>query len=82
MRILLTGSDGYIGAVLAPILIGEGHEVVGLDTGFYRGGWLFHDPAVAAFPKTISKDIRDVTQSDLEGFDAIVHLAELSNETR
>ena len=41
MRLFVTGTDGYIGSVLAPRLIAEGHEVTGFDTGFYRGGWLF-----------------------------------------
>ena len=43
MRVLLTGADGYIGAIMGPKLIEAGHDVVGLDTGFYRRGWLFDD---------------------------------------
>ena len=43
MRVFLTGADGYIGAIMGPKLIEAGHEVVGLDTGFYRRGWLFDD---------------------------------------
>lgn len=78
MKILVTGSDGYIGALAAPHLMGAGHEVVGLDTGFYRQGWLFETQAPR--PATLTMDIRDVTARDLEGFDAVVHMAELSND--
>ncbi|ACA19299.1 NAD-dependent epimerase/dehydratase [Methylobacterium sp. 4-46] len=78
MRILYTGSDGYIGAVLGPKLLESGHDVVGLDSGFYRRGWLFDDGRTR--PMVISKDTRHVTVADLTGFDAVVHLAELSND--
>lgn len=81
MRIFVTGVDGYIGCVLVPRLVSEGHEVVGLDTGFYRDGWLYSDPAhfpVAA--TTLCKDLRTIESQDLRGFDAVVHLAELSND--
>ncbi len=81
MRILLTGCDGYIGVRLAPILLAEGFEVVGLDTGYYRDGWLYtsrsEQPRTVA---TLNKDIRQVKPADLEGCDAVVHLAELSND--
>ncbi|MGB5547666.1 MAG: NAD(P)-dependent oxidoreductase, partial [Polyangiales bacterium] len=81
MRILLTGLDGYIGSLLAPVLMDAGHEVVGLDTGFYRDGWLYSDPKRwARSPKTLCKDLRSVSAADVEGMDAIVHLAELSND--
>jgi len=81
MRVLVTGVEGYIGVLLAPILMGRGHDVVGLDTGFYRDGWLFSDSQrMPIFPPLISKDLRKVTENDLEGFDAVVHLAELSND--
>jgi nucleoside-diphosphate-sugar epimerase len=56
----------------------RGHEVVGIDTGFYRDGWLYN--AVKQSPRWIRKDIRDITEKDLEGFDAVAHLAELSND--
>lgn len=78
MKVLVTGVDGYIGAVLAPVLRERGHAVVGLDTGFYRDGLLFdgiETPLVY-----ISKDIRDATDEDLTGVEAVVHLAELSND--
>jgi nucleoside-diphosphate-sugar epimerase len=77
MRVLLTGHHGYIGAVLAPMLVQEGHEVVGLDSDLFLactyGEWRERVPS-------IRKDIRDVEPPDLEGFDAILHLAGLSND--
>ncbi len=79
MKILITGVDGYIGSVLAPYLKQRGHAVTGLDTGFYRDGWLYGEPAFDQFP-SVSKDLRRVTESDLEGFEAVIHLAELSND--
>ena len=78
MKILVTGIDGYIGSLLGSVLLERGHEVVGIDTGFYRDGWLFN--AVKKSPLWISKDIRNITEKDLEGFEAVVHLAELSND--
>ncbi len=78
MRILVTGADGYIGAMLTPLLLERGHQAVGLDAGFYRDGWLYEDGRRR--PETITKDIRDLTAADLVRFDAIVHLAELSND--
>jgi nucleoside-diphosphate-sugar epimerase len=81
MRLFLTGVEGYIGALLAPLLIARGHAVTGLDTGFYRDGWLYSDnKTFPTFPHLINKDLRNVCENDLEGFDAIVHLAELSND--
>jgi nucleoside-diphosphate-sugar epimerase len=81
MKILVTGTDGYIGARLAPLLLARGHEVTGLDTGFYRDGCLYMDPiAMPSHPRTYCKDLRRITAADLEGFDGIVHLAELSND--
>jgi nucleoside-diphosphate-sugar epimerase len=59
-------------------LIERGHDVVGLDTGFYRSGWLFEDRR--SRPAVVTKDIRDIQPDDLRGFDAVVHLAELSND--
>ena len=79
MKVLVTGTDGYIGALLAPLLLERGHDVVGLDTGFYRDGWLYHS-GVRKFPPCISKDLRQITEEDLKGFEAVVHLAELSND--
>jgi nucleoside-diphosphate-sugar epimerase len=79
MNILITGSEGYIGSVLSAYLIERDHTVTGLDTGYYREGWLFH-PQYPKSAACISKDIRRITEEDLVSFDAIVHLAELSND--
>jgi nucleoside-diphosphate-sugar epimerase/SAM-dependent methyltransferase len=79
MRVLVTGHRGYIGTILTPMLDAAGHEVVGLDSDLYDrctfapGGEM---PQVT----TILKDIRDVEVSDLRGFDAVLHLAALSND--
>jgi len=81
MKIFVTGVEGYIGVLLAPLLMEKGHEVVGLDTGYYRDGWLFSDKnLVPTMPLMINKDLRHITQEDLDGCDAVVHLAELSND--
>jgi nucleoside-diphosphate-sugar epimerase len=81
VRVFVTGVYGYIGAVLAPYLLARGHTVVGLDTGYYRDGWLYSDnKRFAASPLTLNKDLRAVAVPDLEGCDAVVHLAELSND--
>jgi len=81
MKVFVTGTDGYIGTRLAPLLVSDGHEVVGADTGFYRDGNLFTAPGVySILPTQINKDIRRITEKDLQGFDAVVHLAELSND--
>ena len=81
MKILITGTDGYIGCLLAQLLADDGHDVTGLDTGYYRDGWLYNnsqDPVT--LPRTIAADLRTVTAEQLQGFDAVVHLAELSND--
>ncbi|HET6266704.1 MAG TPA: SDR family oxidoreductase [Acidobacteriota bacterium] len=77
MRVLVTGHLGYIGTVMAPILIEAGHDVVGLDSDFYDGCTFGED-----FQKipSLQKDIRDVAHQDLKGFDAVIHLAALSND--
>ena len=81
MRLFVTGTEGYIGSRLVPLLAMGGHEVVGLDTGYYMDGWLYHDPRQRAFsPYTHLKDLRHIQASDLQGIDGIVHLAELSND--
>jgi nucleoside-diphosphate-sugar epimerase len=77
MRVLLTGHKGYIGAVAAPLLSAAGHDVVGMDTDLFAGcEFGIPAPDIAE----ICKDIRDLTKKDLEGFDAVVHLAALSND--
>lgn len=78
MKILVTGTEGYLGSLLAPALIEQGHEVIGLDTGYYKVGWLYNTNSIT--PKTLNKDLRRVTREDLEGIEAIVHMAELSND--
>lgn len=81
MKVFVTGVNGYIGAVLAPYLMERGLDVVGLDTGYYRDGWLYSDDArLPRSPLTINKDLRAITKQDMEGCDAVVHLAELSND--
>jgi nucleoside-diphosphate-sugar epimerase len=81
MKILVTGSDGYIGTRLVPRLLNLGHEVTGFDTGFYRDGWLFTEQKSARrLPFTINGDLRNITSADVAGHDAVVHLAELSND--
>lgn len=77
MRVLLTGHKGYIGAVAAPMLLDSGHEVTGLDTDLYRS--CDFGTGIVDIPEVI-KDLRDITVSDLSGFDAVVHLAALSND--
>jgi nucleoside-diphosphate-sugar epimerase len=78
MRILITGSDGYLGSLLGPTLMRKGHEVVGLDTGYYKERSLYRSGD--SVPKTAVEDIRRIEKSYLEGFDALVHMAELSND--
>jgi nucleoside-diphosphate-sugar epimerase len=78
MKILVTGTEGYLGSLLAPLLIEQGHEVIGVDTGYYKVGWLYNGTATTA--KTLNKDIRHITAEDLQGIEAVVHMAELSND--
>ncbi len=77
MKVLLTGHRGYIGTILSPMLTAAGHEVHGLDSDLFRRCTFGEMPA--EIPETI-KDIRDVDISDVEGFDAVLHLAGLSND--
>ena len=74
MRVLVTGSNGYIGSVLMPMLPEEGHDVRGFDSDLY--GECTYGPGFPDFPFT-RKDIRDIELRDLEGYDAVIHLAAL-----
>ncbi len=76
-KILVTGHRGYIGAVLLPKLLAEGYQVSGIDCGFYEGSYYLGQ--IAVVDEQI-KDIRDLTEDDLSGFDAVIHLAGLSND--
>lgn len=77
LKVLVTGSNGYIGPVMVKTLVAEGHEVVGTDTDYFANSYLLGDlPSVKQF----TCDIRDVSAAMLEGFDAVVHLAALSND--
>lgn len=78
MKIVVTGNEGYLGALLAPVLLQRGHEVTGIDTGYYKSGYLYN--AKGSAPHTLAKDIRQLTTDDLRGHDAVVHMAELSND--
>ena len=77
MRILLTGHRGYIGTVMTPVLRAGGHDVVGLDSDLFAACTFIGE--VPDVP-TMRKDLRDVTRADLDGIDAVVHLAALSND--
>lgn len=77
MKVLLTGHKGYIGSIAAPMLRSAGHEVIGLDVDLFAG-CDFGQPSVE-IPE-IHSDLRDITKADLEGIDAVVHFAALSND--
>lgn len=76
-RILITGHNGYLGSIMAPCFVKAGYDVVGLDTGYFHPCTLV--PDLTDGPSTC-KDIRDLVPDDLSGFDAVVHLAALSND--
>ena len=79
MRVLVTGHLGYIGTVVVPILQSAGHDVVGLDTDLYRGCTFGDSSDMPNIPE-IDADLRDVSLEQLDGIEAIVHLAALSND--
>ncbi|SFF51681.1 Nucleoside-diphosphate-sugar epimerase [Blastococcus tunisiensis] len=78
MRVLVTGTEGYLGCLTAQELMRAGHDVVGVDTGFYKHGWLY--PGLDLTPETLTLDIRRLEPRHLEGVEAVVHMAELSND--
>jgi nucleoside-diphosphate-sugar epimerase len=78
MKVIITGIDGYIGTQMAQVFMKRGHDVTGIDSGFYREGWLYN--GVKFSPKVITKDTREITLTDLKGFDAVISLADLSND--
>lgn len=79
-RILLTGNNGYIGAVMARFLKRESYYLVGLDSNWFNKNYFFPLPEDSKPDKQIIKDIREVTEDDLKGIDAVIHLAGLSND--
>lgn len=77
MRVLLTGSEGYLGIIMRQVMTEAGHEVVGLDSGLFVGATLGPEPPAI---RTLQMDLRDVGARHLRGFDAVAHLAALSND--
>jgi nucleoside-diphosphate-sugar epimerase len=78
MRVLVPGPDSYLGRLVAPLLVQRGHEVVGLDIGYYRSRWLYEGVPVTV--QTWHQDIRRTVARQFEGFDALAHTAELTND--
>lgn len=79
MRVMVTGHNGYVGTIMVPMLLEAGYEVTGYDTNLYAGatfGEEMRQPGIVEF----DKDVRDIQAADVEGFDAIIHLAGLSND--
>lgn len=77
-KVLITGSEGYIGSVLMKLLSDRGYEIVGYDNSYYRNGLLIKEVNKNYF--LIEKDIRDAQEEDFQGFDVVIHLAALSND--
>jgi len=78
MRVLLTGDQGYLGSLTGPALVRAGHDVHGFDAGFYAEAALY--PPTDRPGRMVRRDIRRIAVEDLAGFDAVVHMAELSND--
>jgi nucleoside-diphosphate-sugar epimerase len=78
VKVLVTGSEGYLGSLTAPYLARSGHDVTGLDAGFFRSSWLGHGPEMIVATRIV--DVRRLEPADLAGFDAVVHMGELSND--
>jgi nucleoside-diphosphate-sugar epimerase len=79
MRVLVTGHRGYIGSVMVPMLIEAGHEVVGCDSDLYQRCTFEAGGSIVPVP-SLMKDVRDLTERDLKGIEAVIHLAALSND--
>jgi nucleoside-diphosphate-sugar epimerase len=79
MKVMVTGHQGYIGSVMVPMLLRAGHAVTGYDSDLYRRCTFAAGGERASVP-SIQKDVRDVQTRDLEGFEAVIHLAALSND--
>jgi nucleoside-diphosphate-sugar epimerase len=79
MRVLVTGHRGYIGSVMVPMLIEAGHEVVGCDSDLYQRCTFEAGGSIVPVPSLV-KDVRDLTERDLKGVEAVIHLAALSND--
>jgi len=77
MRIIVTGHKGYVGTIMVPLLQAEGYDILGLDSCFYNSNNLEDNMYDIPYLK---KDIRDIESSDLKGYEAIIHLAALSND--
>lgn len=75
-KVLITGSLGYVGSVLAPYLRERGIECTGYDTGFFKDCTLYPP----SDPTTVMRDARDLTERDILGFDGVIHLAAISND--
>jgi nucleoside-diphosphate-sugar epimerase len=79
MRVVVTGHKGYIGTVMVPMLQAAGHEVTGYDSDLYARCTYPEGGAIASIPEIV-KDVRDAEPADFRGFDAVIHLAALSND--
>jgi hypothetical protein len=78
MRVFVTGTEGYLGFLLAPELVRQGYDVIGPDTGFYKERAFYQNGG--ATPLILARDLRHIEPKDLQGVDAVVHMAELSND--
>lgn len=79
MKVLVTGHQGYVGTVMVPMLLDAGHQVTGCDTNLFQRCTFEAGGRIADVP-SLRKDIRDLTEDDVQGFDAVIHLAALSND--